>query len=387
MRRTVTLLGAMLAVTLLAAGCYHGASTDPVNYDELQCDQTGCRICEGSTCYPYYCDASNQCPDGYACTEAGSCAMTTGGGGGGGAAEVTCDTTGCQVCRQGELGPVCYAYSCDSANRCPDGYACSEAGNCEPEEDPGTCPTQCCAHADCTPGMLCSGTGICITPPAPDCDDEHPCGVGLVCQDGDCVEPPPECAVDSDCDPGERCTDGDCEAIAFPPRPQDRCLFSSDCGPTGTCIDGDCHFPCAEADDSCPVTQICVVGLCLTMTGSPGECVTGADCEGEGAKCIDGTCRPGCAADTDCDLHERCNAARAICEPDPRPIYQCLASQDCADGNECVDGRCLLPCDGGTECGSRSACLEGYCAPQYRCLDAADCAGSESCVNGYCEAI
>ena len=101
-------------------------------------------------------------------------------------------------------------------------------------------------------------------------------------------------------------------------------------------------------------------------------------------RCIDGTCRPVCDEDTDCGRHERCDEARRLCVPDPRPVFQCLANRDCDEG-ECVDGRCLLPCAGDAGCGRTASCIESFCVPRYVCLTNEDCDEEDSCVNGRCD--
>lgn len=407
MRSFSTILLAGLAVTVLVTGCYH--DTTHRNYDQLVCDANGCLVCDDGTCFEYACDADSQCPQGYACTAAGHCALVSGSGIDPADSELECDATGCYECTATDTGRVCYAYECDDLNPCPEGRSCDLNGNCVVDQE--TCETECCANADCGDNQICTVEGVCVdlpgvscddehacpdgqvceegacvAEPEPECDDESPCAEGLVCEEGVCVEPSLECEANEDCEAGERCQENACVAIEMPPRPEDSCVLASDCGLTGTCIDGDCHFAC-EADADCPVTQVCDEGLCLDQSVSPAECVTGADCATEGALCIDGTCRPTCAEDADCGAHERCDAARGLCEPDPQPLYQCLGNIDCAEAEDCVDGRCLLRCETGTECGARTDCALGYCTPQFECLEAADCAEGESCVNGLCSTL
>lgn len=386
MRRTVSLFISTAAMLALAAGCYHddhGPYQEPTRCDPV----SGCLVCDGNTCYPFTCDARHPCLDGYTCTASGRCASVAADDLP--ASDVVCDNAGCQVCRDTEMGRDCTAFVCDAGHECPDGYLC-EVGSCRVDAGGGDdCATECCANADCEDGFICSRDGACVerpAPPTPECDAETPCPTGEVCEAGACVTPPPECEADGDCGAGEACVDGKCETKDFPVRPADRCVIPGDCGPDGTCLDGACHFPC-DAETVCPVTQACVDGLCRALADSPGECVLGADCPTEGARCIDGTCRPTCAAADECQRHERCDAERGICEPDPRPIFECLRNADCAEGRDCVDGRCLLPCADDTTCAANEACEQGWCLGQVSCFDSAGCGDGEVCVDGSCETL
>lgn len=387
MRRTVTFLVAVVAALALAAGCSHDR-VSPYDEDQIRCTQAaGCEICEGATCYPYYCDADHQCLAGYSCTASGTCAYVAPDDGQN-AADTECDSTGCYVCRDTETGRDCQAYVCDEDRPCPSGWTC-ENGACAADGGGDGCDTECCENADCAEGYVCSLAGACVErpgPPAPECDDATPCPEGEVCEDGACVTPPPECTADADCGAGRACEDGTCVTRDFPVRPSDRCVIAGDCGPDGTCINGACHFPCGEAD-ACPVTQECVAALCLDRTASPGECVLGLDCEAEGARCIDGTCRPACAVADDCQRHERCDEARGLCEPDPRPLFECLSNGDCAADRDCVDGRCLAACPAEAACPAGEACEGGWCLPQFSCFDATGCNAGQVCVNGTCESL
>jgi len=383
MRRTVTFLLAGVVAALLVAGlgCSGGDGES-----QLRCTPTeGCQLCDsyGADCHDYYCDASHQCPAGYACTDAGLCRAE---GDGGSVGEVECDEAGCVVCEQTATGRDCQAYTCDATHLCPTGWTCLDA-SCVPDDD--VCPTECCANVDCDEGFVCTLQGACVPrpqPPVDECDAETPCPDGDVCEDGRCVTPPPECTADADCGAGRACEDGTCVTRDFPVRPADRCVIAGDCGPVGTCLDGACHFPCG-AGGACPVTQECATDLCVDRTVSPAECVLGADCPLAGARCIDGTCRPACAADADCVEHERCDLTRGLCEPDPRPIFECLSSGDCAADRDCVDGRCLATCPAEGACPAGQACEAGWCLPQASCFDAAACEAGELCIDGVCGSL
>lgn len=388
MRRTVTFLLAGVAALALAAGCSHHGTRS--YEDQLRCTPSGgCEICDGTTCYPYYCDANDQCPADYTCTASGTCAWVAPDDGSGGS-DLECDASGCVTCRDTAEGRDCQAYVCDAAARpCPSGWTCENASCVSDDGGGDTCETECCANADCAEGFVCSRDGVCVerpTPPADECDAETPCPEGEVCQDGQCVTPPPECTADGDCAAGQVCTDGSCVTRDFPPRPADRCVIAGDCGPEGTCVNGACHFACG-AEGACPVTQECRNDLCLDRTASPGECVIGLDCPTEGARCIDGTCRPTCAANEDCQRHERCDAARGLCEPDPQPLFECLSSGDCAADRDCVEGRCLAPCAAEGACPEGEACEAGWCVAQATCFDASGCNAGQACVNGTCESL
>ena len=62
----------------LLSGCYadwnqfeRGMNTSFVEdsrFSDLECDASGCYLCEHGTCTQYSCDTTNQCPQGYVCT-------------------------------------------------------------------------------------------------------------------------------------------------------------------------------------------------------------------------------------------------------------------------------------------------------------------------------
>lgn len=353
---------ALVAAAILA-GC-GGGGGGSAGTDQLRCDQTGCQVCDSGTCYTYYCDDDNQCPTDYTCAASGRCLYSP-----------APDGTGDDDVPDGDV-------ACDETNPCPASWTCGDEGVCVREAE---CATECCANADCADGSICSRQGACVPAPVT-CSDTVPCPLGKECDGGVCrATAVPGCSDEAPCDAGETCIDGACVVDTLPPRPAERCVLASDCGTDGTCIDGACHFPCDG--DVCPVTQACVGGLCLARSGAAGECVTGADCAVGGARCINATCRPVCAADAECGRHERCNTARGLCEPDPRPIYECLSNDDCPTAKDCVDGRCLAQCVADDECGESATCEQGYCALAFSCLDSTACGEGEVCVNGRCDVL
>jgi hypothetical protein len=54
------------------------------------------------------------------------------------------------------------------------------------------------------------------------------------------------------------------------------------------------------------------------------------------------------------NLVDRC--ASGVCQPDRRPLGQCVLSSECAHGFVCLDGACVAAC---AEAGDAGVCLPG----------------------------
>jgi len=240
---------------------------------------------------------------------------------------------------------------------------------------------------------------------------DAPCGPGLVCEDGVCVEPPPpppppcvaddECAVDGDasgrvCDAGvcrfadcafdaqcgtRICVDGNCA-------PAVACDVDVDCGgfPLEICDEGACRPACFD-DSACGPSvgglglQTCVDGRCLQ------RCLNDATCFGQGI-CDDGACQtPECATDDACgDGDVFCDGGRCA------GFTTCDADVDCFDPNffcdvEATPVRCAErpTCRADAECGSGALCTDAHCRPADTCFVDDDCAdAANECVAGRC---
>ena len=175
------------------------------------------------------------------------------------------------------------------------------------EEKPETCDNfdnDCNGEID--EGDLCDANQICVRGMCVgNCaTGEFQCDIGLVCDNGYCVDP--DCAG-VECPDGQACRNGECV---------DSC--SGIVCPVGQdCIDGRCIAACAGV--VCEAGSVCDRGVCVGLCSCTG-------CPDDKACAPDGVCvEPGCEDVT------------------------------CADGETCVDGACVdicapAVCPGGAEC-------------------------------------
>lgn len=298
----------------------------------------------------------------------------------------------------------------------PDPVACG-ACNFDAEcEDNNVCTSDACVAGQCQFGVVGGG-----------CSDGDLCTSGDACSNGECVGTLLTC---NDLNP---CTADACVGGACQYTPIDECSSTS-CTSAGQCADSD---PCTS--------DACVAGFCQN-TAIPGcgenACTSDAQCDDGnvctvGDACVNGSCVPGGAKDSDVDgyvdedcggddcedgqyginpgLPEVCgdgvdndcndftDADDAACAPAQEP---CDNHQECApEGQICGfwptfgDDRCSDHCATHLECGADEICVHvsgtanlGYCRPPLnanatalggQCTVGADCL-DESCLGGGC---
>ena len=254
---------------------------------------------------------------------------------------------------------------------CAAGLTCVEEV-CTLVEPPPPPPVPCEADEECVldgtaDGRVCT-EGVCGYA---GCVVDLQCGV-RICDAGECADRHP-CRGEDDCDDGQRCTDGVCRT---PCAADDECAILG--GVLQVCVDGECRQRCLG-------DFLCFGGICEENVCRDPECAVDGDC-GEGDfYCDAGRCvafTP-CAEDDDCfDPAWRCNELgrceeRPLCSIDAEcgtdrcvdrhcvPAVAC-AADDCADGLECVAGRCVEApvCRGRADCSAGLVCDGGHCADE-----------------------
>ena len=348
--------------------------------------QAPCAV--GLSCRKYtnydvtYCAAPCQagsCAEGYACAPSGFCAPT-----------IT------SVCHQGNVWK-----QDNCGNLLEQTQACSDLEYC----DAGTCELKCvpdCADKDCG-GDGCGGScgncdeatvcavGQCVVPGAAcaACSAAAPCAAGLSCRkytgydvtycaaacpSGSCAEGY-ECASSGYCAPTITllCHVGDVWK-------QDSCgnllELVETCDATDVCAAGQCVQPgavCAACSDAAP----CDAGLaCLQHAGSDvtfcaSPCVGGA-CDDEFECTPAGYCAP-VVADV---CHDGAIWSQDVCD------NLIALVTDCAAGEVCADGKCVVPgavCD---SCSASAPCSAGLSCQKYTSYDVTWCASP--CPDGAC---
>jgi hypothetical protein len=148
------------------------------------------------------------------------------------------------------------------------------------------------------------------------------------------------------------------------------------CGKPSDCATG----------QTCAANGTCQAGSCAAVDGGPGvDCISGYTC---GAN---GTC--GTTANA-CDNNSDCTGAGSVCVYGPTggvctaPADQCFDEQQCATGDKCVSGVCIVGCTSNADCRDGYACNPtlGVCSNAAKtCSVTNDCGGPTTvCVGGTC---
>lgn len=149
------------------------------------------------------------------------------------------------------------------------------------------------------------------------------------------------------------------------------CSVSSDCPSPYVCAAGRCRVECSEARD-CPFPLECLVvgnasGCRVTEDGS---CPRGAmDCA-EGLDCIEGRCTQPCTDHDECAAAQTCDDAGG-CERLPvEGACDLLSGVGCADGQTCTPSGCSSLGVTAAMAGELHApCSRDTCAPGLTCAD------------------
>ncbi len=295
--------------------------------------------------------ATNDCPDGFTCTDLGEpfdgLTVCLGAGGRELGASCTLDQGQCAPglhCALGRCGRPCPEGPCPDGEECyrvpDDGIAICAAG-CDPAAGAAAaCPGDlaCIPHpADPSRGVCGRGGDAEELDP---CSGTSDCRAGLLCavdehDRGRCHRP---------CDPssgGSACGDGS------------RCVPEPDDGPrAGLCRPG-CTNPVVN---DCPDGYSCV-GLGDEAGGGVACFAAGPRGEGETCTADEGECAPGlvCADRClrPCDPAAPACAASEVCAKFPEDLVgYCLAS--CTEEDDCADG---FSCDRISDEEKREACV------------------------------
>lgn len=197
--------------------------------------------------------------------------------------------------------------------------------------------------------MLVFVTGCPPQPPAP-CTDDAGCADTLFCNGAE------TCNVDTgECVPGTApCTEEEtCN------EEEDRC---------DACIE---DADCAD-EDYCNGDEMCVDGQCAEGT-SP--CLEDEVCDEETDACV------GCLEDADCDDEDPCT--ENVCSLED---FTCsFPDVVCEEGEECVDGACLIICTEDVVCVDADLCTEGACVEGYCAFTDIVCDDMDLCTDDTCD--
>jgi hypothetical protein len=270
-------------------------------------------------------------------------------------------------------------------------FACKEAST-EPTDDDservGSEGESCVRAADCAEGLACFGN-VCSTNFEP-MDDA---GTGTKGQLGE------SCTSSVDCEISLSCIDNVCSNTASSGRGSagESCAARRDCAAGLACINQTCAPPDdpdaggppdevrGQRGESCRTRLDCETGLACVA----GVCVIGDfDIEPTENECVLVQCRE----PTDCcpAPPTTCPSYRMLCDMDPVTYATYCTYWDlycvCTDEQwDCVDDKCkaVVTCDDLTPCPGTLVCDDGECV---QCVSSDDCAEGQSCVNATCTA-
>ncbi len=167
------------------------------------------------------------------------------------------------------------------------------------------------------------------------------------------------------------------------------CACTPSCGACHTCQErpntpGACVIDAAQRDLPCgDQGQVCHAdGACACDANS---CAAGQRCHGTACICDGGSCAAGCCTDGAC--------VEAAAQSDSQCGTDGDACTACGTGETCCQGQCVATCTGGKvlsdqcECvcpGKKVACGEICCSPGDTCdTGICQCGSSDGCANGY----
>lgn len=118
------------------------------------------------------------------------------------------------------------------------------------------------------------------------------------------------------------------------------------------------------------------------------SCRSSLDCAA-GESCLNGTCvvaPPQCTSNAQCAAGQQCVSGQCVTS-----TPACVADRDCAAGQQCSGGQCIAAppaCVVDADCAAGQQCANGQCvvAPPA-CVVDADCAAGEQCLRGACVVI
>lgn len=317
---------------------------------------------------------------------------------------------------------------CASDADCPEGLVCDELSHmcvgCLDDSDCAdndvcngveSCVDMICQAGtplECDDGAFCNGTESCDpatgcvlgTPPIVDdgvdctadsCDEENDVVVNATddsfCDDSDMCTGTETCdAIDGclpgtplECDDGNDCTSDSCDPLAG-------CSNEVIAGCAATCDPANDLGEDGEAGGDCAPYRDPELGDEYGWGCDDGTCVAYEDQDGD--EWADGT-ESFCSDGIDGDLDGTIDCDDADCDDDPA-CADCLADEDCEDGNvcttdSCVDGVCVQgfnnnPCDDGDVCTTDDECKDGGVCMGGPALD---CDDGDPCTLDSCDPL
>jgi hypothetical protein len=137
------------------------------------------------------------------------------------------------------------------------------------------------------------------------------------------------------------------------------------CPPAGLAApcDNDCQCQAALRDARCIPNDV-GDGDCQIPCGIDGDCPSDKPLCSRGDRYVCGQATgPCCGENNPCPLGLDCLSCACVARPFA-PAPTCRCGSDCADGQLCVEGRCIFPCTTHGDCPRGvDLCRDGVCSP------------------------
>lgn len=243
---------------------------------------------------------------------------------------------------------LCVKSPANESGACEDGLFCTQNDACKGGVCVGGTPVPCSSPDPCHIGVCDEAAKGCTTVPGNDgapCEDDDPCTLSGVCQQGSCASGAPiDCsAFDGACTKGVCDPASGCKAV--PANEGGPCEDGLFCTIEDTCTNGTCS---GKPNTCVPPGDVCLVGTCdeakkacVAVPGNDGAaCESGKACIAN-ETCSGGTCGGGKPAD------------------DGQP---CDDDDACTLGTTCGGGTCGNPATTITQCKDGDGCCPPACA-------------------------
>ena len=299
--------------------------------------------------------------------------------------------TKCQNFNDCPKGMMCYFGIC-IVNKCINSLACPPGSSCDQGICIETIHKQCNIDHDCFGGDICENH-ICVTRNIT-CQSQQECLSHMKCSGKICTNPPPNCNTHEDCQIGQMCIFRRC--ITLTDDNDDFCQADLQCPKGYLCKHNQCQRTkpecvhdqdCPDPDDECMYCSKCMEGKCGKPPG--GNCQQDFDCHFQDIKgqCIFRSCVLPCKEDEECPTLYYCSqdsTGRGNCTNGPG--NECERDKDCGREGKCENKKCVIRCKKPHWCPRNYDCINLECRinPNTTCTKDWDCGIGGKCENSNC---
>lgn len=240
--------------------------------------------------------------------------------------------------------------------------------------------TDCQADHDCMFGFICN-FGSCVE----GCRNEEHCTPNEACLNGECRNPcesPNACGLNADCSINAHkvvcsCHSGfigDPLVECYPLQESQGCTKDSECGHRLICEGAKCVIGCRDSS-GCSLEESCINRICQNPCSLFGVCGRNAICQpsnhtalctcpahfkgNPNTLCTDAP--PQCSRDNECVLGQICENTQCV--------SGCRQDNNCPEDRSCIHGTCQNPCLLPNSCGLNALCQPFSHKARCECIE------------------